>query len=250
MITYQAGRSLLHRADPNSKMVWVVLVAASTFFLSLYADFLVLLLLVIITLLVARVGARTFLKGSATFVLIGCTVIVTRGVFTASGPQVLSIGPLAVTWDGLQTGGVYGLRLIDVALSSLLVLWTSRLKAIVDGLVSIGLPYRFAYTIFVALRFVPLISDELRAVREAHRVRGSRKRFSLAAYVNRGQSYAFALAINSMRRAEILATAMDLRGFGIYPVRTTVEDTRMTPEGMALLLASCTVIAILLIFVR
>jgi energy-coupling factor transport system permease protein len=245
--TYIPRHSPLHAVDPVSKFSWILLVALSMVVLPPYAMAVVFVSIIIVAIVFARVPISDFLRAGSWIIAVGLTVIVAQSIFVKGGAILYTIGPVTVTEVGFLSGSSYGFRLMNVALSSLILIWTSRLKDLVNGIIAAGVPYRLAYMIFVALRFVPLVTEELNAVKEAHKIRGTTEKSPLTRFVNEWRSYMFTLVVNSLRKAEALATAMDVRGFGSYPTRTTVEEFHITKPGIGLV-ASYIVLTVALYF--
>jgi energy-coupling factor transport system permease protein len=104
------------------------------------------------------------------------------------------------------------------------------------GLVRVGMPYRFAFVIFMALRFLPIIQQEVDAVRSAHAIRGRAVKSQLSHRFRLWQRYLFTVIVNGLRKAENTAIAIESRGFGAYPDRTFLKDFHWTRSG-ALLVA-------------
>jgi len=99
------------------------------------------------------------------------------------------------------------------------------------GLVRLGIPYRYAFAIFMALRFLPIIQQEVDAVKSAHAIRGRASRSPLAHRFKLWQRYLFTVIVNGLRKAENTALAIESRGFGAFPTRSYVKDFRWTASG-------------------
>lgn len=87
----------------------------------------------------------------------------------------------------------------------------------------IGVSYKIAYSVSLALRYIPDIQREYHDISVAQQARGlemaSRKQ-SLFKRLKNAASMLFPLIISSMNRIEIIANAMELRGFGKGKKRT------------------------------
>ena len=87
----------------------------------------------------------------------------------------------------------------------------------------IGVSYRIAYSVSLALRYIPDIQREYQDISVAQQARGlemaSRKQ-SLFKRLKNASAMLFPLIISSMDRIEIIANAMELRGFGKGRKRT------------------------------
>ena len=141
---------------------------------------------------------------------------------------------------------------IAVALRLLLLVWASllltalstpaelseALRRLLSPLGCLGLPVRdFTMSLSIALRFMPLLSEELRAVRAAQASRGAA--FEGAGLVRRLRAYGglmVPLFVGLFRRADRLASAMEARCYGASGVPTSLDGRRFAfGDGAALL---------------
>ena len=127
---------------------------------------------------------------------------------------------------------------IAVALRLLLLVWASLLLTALSTLGCLGLPVRdFTMSLSIALRFMPLLSEELRAVRAAQASRGAA--FEGAGLVRRLRAYGglmVPLFVGLFRRADRLASAMEARCYGASGVPTSLDGRRFAfGDGAALL---------------
>lgn len=117
----------------------------------------------------------------------------------------------------------------------MIFLWTTKPKDFVIALIKLGLPYRYGFAIMVALRFLPLMQDEVRKVREAHLVRKFRPTPGIRGLYRRLTRYLMPLLTNALRKSETAAMAMESRAFGLYRQRTYTNEFRWSASGLALL---------------
>ncbi|MDQ1292139.1 MAG: energy-coupling factor transport system permease protein [Actinomycetota bacterium] len=162
---------------------------------------------------------------------------------TDSGATLLVLGPLTLTEGSAQAGAAVALRILAVGLPGVVLLSTTDPTALADSLAqNLHLPHRFVLAGLAGLSMFGILAEEGQTLRLARRARGlggggplSRLR-SLFGVV-------FALLVVSLRRATVLATAMEARGFGASPHRTwarpspfTRSDTAFCLGGLALAL--------------
>jgi energy-coupling factor transporter transmembrane protein EcfT len=227
--------SLLHRADPISKSLVVVVVAVGSI---LFATFVPIAILLVICLFVAAVLGHVPLKtiwGSAGMI---ATIGLCLGVFHAfvdPGQALVHLGPASITKQGVLLGLIYFFRLSLVVLVSLMLTWTTDIHDLMVGLVHVKVPYRLAFAIFAALRFVPVVSNEVDAVRAAHSIRGRAARNPIANASLLWQRYLFAVLVNSLRKGEELAVAAECRGFGLAGIRTNMKPFAWSRSGLVLI---------------
>jgi len=121
----------------------------------------------------------------------------------------------------------------------------SSSRDFLTGLVRIGVPYKFAFAVFLAMRFLPLVQREVDAVKAAHSIRGRAARSPLRHRFKLWQRYMFTVLINGLRKAEFTAVALDCRGFGAFPDRTFVKDVHFTPVAVVLIIVSAALIGVM-----
>lgn len=148
------------------------------------------------------------------------------------GHILLALGPLRLTDMGLWIGFTYVFRLANVALAAMLFVWTTKVKDFLDAAVSIRiLPFQLAYAVFVTLRFMPLIADELGIIKDAHNLRGSPTGNPILHWMERQRRYLFTIFINSLRKGQVLSLALDSRGFGFYGKRSSMVEFKLSRSG-------------------
>ena len=233
-LQYIDNQSIIHRADAISKLIWVFLVVATTFQLSSsIARGLMLAVLLFVVLFVARIPVKVVLRSSP--LIFGIAILL--GIFhvvITPGETLLRLGPVAISRTGREEGAGFFFRLAIMVLVSFILIWTTDIRDLMVGLTHIGLPYRFAFAVFMALRFLPLIQQEVDAVRAAHAIRGRASKSALSHRFRLLQRYLFTVIVNGLRKAESTAVAVESRGFGSYPTRTYVKDFHWTAAGIGL----------------
>jgi energy-coupling factor transport system permease protein len=234
-LRYLERDSVVHRADSLSKLFWVLAVALAMFqFRQPLSGALMLTSLLLLALLLARVPPGVLLR-SAPLIFGVASLLGMFHLFVTPGPPVYQLGPAGISEAGLRNGAGFFFRLSVVVLASFMLIWTTDIRDLMVGLVRLGLPYRFAFAIFMALRFLPMVQQEVDAVRAAHAIRGRASRSRLRHRFRLWQRYLFTVIINGLRKAENTAIAIESRGFGAYPDRSYVKDFRWSRGGIVLL---------------
>ena len=98
----------------------------------------------------------------------------------------------------------------------LLFIATTPPPEFASSLNRVGVPYRFAYAVSLALRYIPDIQREFRTISQAQQARGLdlSRRVGLGARVRNLVSVLMPLLLGSLERIETVSSAMELRGFG------------------------------------
>lgn len=141
-----------------------------------------------------------------------------------SGQIYVSFGLMGVSEGSLWLGASTGLRVLAIAVPSLVFVLGMDPTDLADGLVQIlRLPQRFVYGALAGIRMFTLLKDDWRALGLSRRSRGLGDGNPIARVFSQG----FGLLVLSIRRATKLATAMEARGFGGNVERKSARISRM-----------------------
>jgi energy-coupling factor transport system permease protein len=258
LFTDRTARPWLVEIDPRLKIAWVVGVSivAVTIDPVLFPELAPineLTALGALALATAAVAYGLRLRSGGWLVILGLlaliawTTTLTQGFFYPASPASARwtlVDPrdlggfyfpgLAVTAEGLAHGAVQSLRLLATALAGLTLCLSTSPERILAALVRLRLPAALAFMTMAALRFLPLVIDEVRIVRQARRLRGYRFRL-LGPKGDRFGSYRSELLLllpvvaASLRRAESLAESVTARGFDPRSPRTFYPPLMMRP---------------------
>ncbi len=243
MFTYLAHASPLHRLNPTLKLVTMALVGlAATFVYSPWVPGLLAVGLWLTVWWVGRVPLGRLLRWSGYMLLLPWPLMLFTALYTDLSrypdPRILwQWGPWTVAVEGLVTALALGLRvLVFVSASLLFIATTDPTDFAVSLAQNARVPYRFAYGVLVAHRFLPLLKRELEVIRLAHRVRGVGEGRGLRGQVERLRRYAVPLLAAALRKSERTALAMDAKAFGAGPDRTYYRQMPIRGRDVAFVL--------------
>jgi energy-coupling factor transport system permease protein len=164
-------------------------------------------------------------------------------LFMTPGVVLYTIGPLAMTIEGVEQAALMTARLVFlIAISSLLTFTTSPL-ALTDGIERllnpfkvIGVPaHELAMMMTIALRFIPTLIEETDRIMKAQTARGAD--FAEGNLMRRAKSMVpllVPLFISAFRRADDLAVAMEARCYRGGENRTRMKELRLAAlDGVA-----------------
>jgi energy-coupling factor transport system permease protein len=235
-LRYIDNGSFFTRIDALSKLLWVILVIVATFQLeSNEARGIMLAFVAYIIILLARVPLRTIWQAMPIILIMG-TLLFIVNVLVVPATSFINILGIRVGQQGFDRGLEFFLRITIMVLASFLFIWTTDIRDLMTGLVHIGMPYRYAFSIFLALRFLPIVQQEVDAVKAAHAIRGRASYSPIRHRFRLWQRYMFTVIVNGLRKAENTALAIESRGFGAYPDRTYTKSFRWTKSGIFLIL--------------
>ncbi|MEP7133641.1 MAG: energy-coupling factor transporter transmembrane component T [Chloroflexota bacterium] len=235
-LRYIDNGSFFTRIDALSKLIWVILVLVATFQLgSNEARGIMLALLFFIMIFLARVPFKTAWQAAPIILIMG-TLLFVVNILTVKSTSFITIAGFTVGEQGYIRGLEFFLRITIMVLASFLFIWTTDIRDLMTGLVHIGMPYRYAFSIFLALRFLPIVQQEVDAVKAAHAIRGRASYSPIRHRFRLWQRYMFTVIVNGLRKAENTALAIESRGFGAYPDRTYTKSFHWTRTGFFLIL--------------
>lgn len=237
---YFPGHSALHRLDPRTKILAVVLLSVMVFLPKSWPGYAVTVAFSLFAVLLSGVPLKFILRGLKP-ILIFLAITVVFNAFLTPGEVVWRIGRLAVTREGLVLSLVAVIRLILLVVgASLLTLTTSPIR-LTDGLerlmrplAPIGVPaHELALMMTIALRFIPTLTEEADRIIRAQSARGGD--FQSGNLVRRVKGLIpvmIPLFVAAFRRADELATAMEARGYRGGKGRTRMRELVFTGRDL------------------
>ncbi|MCL4561878.1 MAG: energy-coupling factor transporter transmembrane protein EcfT, partial [Chloroflexi bacterium] len=125
-----------------------------------------------------------------------------------------------------------GLRVLSIVSASLIIARTTDPHDIFLWIVKMGVPYKIAYGLFVALRFIPLMEYEAENIQAAQYVRGiMEQKGGLKGTFTRLANFLVPFIAVGIRRADQAALAMEVRAFGLHPTRTNLRELKFPKNG-------------------
>ena len=264
VFNYINRKSPIHNLTGASKLIVLILwsLAAMTTF-----DTRLLVVLPIISLIFFKVSGIKYKDVSFvinfTFVFMILNNIL---IFLFSPEHGVSIyGTRHVLWNGIGRWVVtkeqlfYQLNVVLKYISTIpiviLFVSTTDPSEFASSLNRIGISYKIAYSVSLALRYIPDIQREYHEISVAQQARGlelNKEKEGLIKRLKCASTLLFPLIVSSMERIEVIANAMELRGFGKNKKRTWYSS-RPFRTGDILAIASSIaimVISLLLNFVN
>lgn len=255
-IKYFPGNTLLHRLDPRTKFLLV--------FLFLFAEVAFLDIRILVFPFVAAIllfaSAKIPFKESKSTLTFLFTVIVVvstiNAVFSFTRPVVPNPHVIASFWilqltsEGIIFAISSLMRLLSFALVSMSVIMTTDPTLYAPALAKIGFPYKGAFVVDLAMRYLPYYVDEFQNTMNAQMARGYtvRAKGGLLGRIMNTVPLLVPVAINAMLSIYDVADAMELRAFGSSKTRTWYRTLKVKPADYVAVfsLASLLVVAIYL----
>lgn len=155
--------------------------------------------------------------------------------FAVPGAPLLTLGPLSASLAGLARAALLAAKVSTAALVLLALLGTVEPIRLGAALHALRLPEPLVRLFVLTLRYLGLIGDEARRLREAMRARAFRARTDRHTWRSFGNLIGM-LLVRALDRARRVEEAMRLRGFsGRFPHAALAAPTARDWTGFALL---------------
>lgn len=219
MLEYVHGNSIIHRLNPLVKLAWAFITCIACF---ISGSHLFLLGVLLLTVAVAAAGG-VLGKAAGVFkalLVLGLFLMLFQLLFTPHGQVYFYILPgVPITDQGLSFSLLLMLKMM-AALSPLsLMLMLTPMNELMTAMThTLKVPYRYAFVVVTALRFIPTFSREMDQIMQAQRSRGhetdTRNPFKKIKVI---LPMCIPLLTSSVRRIETMAISLETRGFCTGP---------------------------------
>ena len=233
---YYPSNSPVHRLDARVKLLLTLLFVISIFFIKTYFGFMLTLAVLLIVILLARLPIMSVLKSVRGILFIVVFTAVINLFFIKEGEVLVHSGIIMITKTGVHTTVKMVLRLVLLISGASLLSLTTTPVELADGLESLMAPLKLikvpvrdiAMIMSIALRFIPTLFEETNKIISAQKARGAS--FDTGSIFARAKALLpvlIPLFVNSLRRADELAFAMDARCYNATDKRTKMKKAKL-----------------------
>lgn len=233
---YFPGDSLIHRLDPRTKLLWVIIYIVALFAALDWYSYGVMMAVTAAFLISSKVKLRVIMQGLRPLIII---IILTAvlNMFYTDGTPVLPGWP--ITWEGIKKAVLMILRIIMLIAGTFLLTYTTSPIMLTDGMELLNAPlkklhfpvHETALMMSMALRFIPTLTEETNKIMSAQRARGAD--FDTGNIIQRAKAMIpilVPLFVSSFRRADELAVAMESRCYHGGEGRTRLKQLHYAPR--------------------
>ena len=231
---YYPAKSVIHKLDPRTKLFGTLVFIISVFLFHSIAGYAVATVFLAGMILISTVPVKFIFKGlKAIFMILLITMVF--NIFLTPGEALVSFGIFKITKEGLSMAVRMAIRLVYLVIGSSLMTLTTTPNQLTDGLEKslrplnkIHVPvHEIAMMMSIALRFIPILMEELDKIMKAQLARGAD--FESGNFLHRLKNMLpilLPLFASAMRRANELAYAMDARCYHGGEGRTKMKPLR------------------------
>ena len=232
---YYPADSVIHRLDPRVKLFSTILYIVALFLVNNLWGWILVTGFLVAMIALSRLPFSMMLKGvRAIWVLIVITAVC--NLFFTQGEDVMfQWKAITITELGVHNTIYYTLRLIFLVMGTSVMTLTTSPNKLTDGmeegfrfLSKIGVPvHEIAMMMSIALRFIPILSEEADKIKKAQMARGAD--FDEGGLLKKAKSLIpilVPLFISAFRRANDLSLAMEARCYHGGEGRTKMKPLR------------------------
>lgn len=214
------NRSFMERLDPRVKMVSALAIMFSAFAIRSFWQLLVAALLTGMIVAISGIGVKQLFKSVHVFLALFVFCGLLNIFFVRSGNVLTNIGPIPITDDGVRIAILYACRFVVVIIVGAVFLATTTPTAITDAFEALLKPFakfgmhaqEIALVMSLALRFLPTLGSEAKAIVDAQSVRGGS--IETGTFVQRIKAMTAIIIpvfAGAIRHADNLSLALDAR---------------------------------------
>lgn len=216
---YYKADSVLHKLDARVKLLGTLLFVITLFFPKSLLSLGIATVFLAFTIKLSKVPFSMMIRGvKPLFVIICFSAII--NMISVGGEVLIKLGPVSITNQGLWMAFYLVIRLVYLVIGSSVMTFTTTPNQLTDGLEKgfrflkkVHIPvHEIAMMMSIALRFIPILTEELDKIMKAQMSRGVD--FESGNILERGKKLIPVLVplfIAAIRRASDLAMAMDAR---------------------------------------
>ena len=232
---YFPGTSVIHRLDPRTKLLGVILYIVALFLAKSWISYGVVLAFLILAISVSKIPPKSIVSGMKPLVVILIFTGVLNLFYSDGGVVLVKIWKLTITSEGLTRAIFMTSRILMLISGTFLLTYTTSPIVLTDGLESLLGPlkklhvpvHELSMMMCIALRFIPTLIEETDKIMNAQKARGAD--FENGSIIDRAKALIPVLVplfISAFRRADELATAMECRCYQGGEGRTKMKLLR------------------------
>ena len=242
---YFPGNSVVHRLDPRTKLIAVVLYIVALFLCRFFVTYAIMFAALCLCIKLSKVPVKSIVGGLKPVLLIVIITALLNLFYTPGEHVLLKVWVLTVTLEGVYAAFFMVVRIMMLIAGTFLLTYTTSPILLTDGLETLLNPlkkikvpvHELAMMMSIALRFIPTLIEETDKIMSAQRARGAD--FESGNLIQRAKALIpllVPLFISAFRRADELAVAMECRCYRGGEGRTRLRQLKyQNIDRMALL---------------
>ena len=253
---YFPGNTLIHRLDPRTKLLCVILYIVALFNAKSVLTYAIVAVVLITCILISKVHYKALTRGlKPVYIIVAFTAIM--NLFFSGGTPVADVWLLRhITYEGIRSAIAMVLRIIMLIMGTFLLTYTTSPISLTDALEHLLSPlkklkmpiHELSMMMSIALRFIPTLIEETDKIMSAQKARGAD--FESGNLLSRAKAMVpilVPLFISAFRRADELATAMECRCYHGGEGRTKLSELHYQTRDWVAYLTGAALLAVMIV---
>ena len=252
---YFPGNTAIHRLDPRTKLVLVIVYIAALFVASHAASYALVFVFLAAVVWISKIQIKVLLRSMKPLIFI---IILTGllNLFYGTGEPLVQFWIFKITRNGIENAAFMVARIAMLLAGTFMLTYTTSPIALTDGLESLLSPlkklhapvHELSMMMCIALRFIPTLLEETDKIMSAQKARGAD--FETGSLIQRAKALLPVLVplfVSAFRRADELAVAMESRCYHGGEGRTSMKQPKMLRRDWAALIIGVVFLAAMII---
>ncbi len=254
---YFPGDSVVHRLDPRTKLILVVVYIVALFLAESFLTYAIMFLILAFCIHASKVGVKPIVRGMRPVLIILIFTGVLNLFYATGGVELVHIGFIHIYSEGVKTAVFMVARIMMLISGTFLLTYTTSPIQLTDAIENLLGPLKklhvpvhdLAMMMSIALRFIPTLIEETDKIMSAQKARGAD--FETGSLIDRAKAMVTLLVplfISAFRRADELATAMECRCYHGGQGRTRLHRLKYVRNAYVAMvggLALCVLVGVL-----
>lgn len=217
---YYPAESQIHRLDPRVKLVAVLCYMFFLFLNNSAVGYAVNMIVLAVLIKMTNIPPKQMLKGLRSILFLLLFSVFFTVFFTKGENMIVSFGIINISWQGILLAVKIVLRIFLLIIMSTILTLSTTPTDIADGMEKACAPlnkirvpvHEIAMMITIALRFIPVLTEETDKIIRAQKARGAD--FESGGLIKKAKSLIpvfIPLIVSSVKRSSDLALAMEAR---------------------------------------
>ena len=241
---YFPGNTVVHRLDPRTKLLMVVVYIVALFLAKWWVSYGVMLAFLVTAVMLSHIKPKALFRGLKPLIVIMVFTALIN-LFYSDGEVLVKFWIFRITREGIVQAAFLVLRIMMLVTGTFLLTYTTSPIALTDGMESLLSPlkklhfpvHELSMMMSIALRFIPTLIEETDKIMNAQKARGAD--FESGNIFRRAKALVpilVPLFVSAFRRADELATAMECRCYHGDEGRTKLKQLHYRARDIITLL--------------
>lgn len=242
---YQERDTIIHKVDPISKILYIIISIAIPIIMPYKTIGLVCMGVSIVLLLIAKVFKKVIPLVSFSMIIL-LSIIIIQGLFNDSNKTAaFRIGSIVFYKEGLLFALEICIRVINILCAFAILVLTTKPSDLIESLVRRGLSPKIGYVLSSVLQIIPQMSSTMATITDAQRSRGMETEGKLKVRIKAFVPLIGPVVMNSLINTRERAMALEVRAFNSKANKTYLNEEQNNSYNKAIKL----ILVILFIFV-